>query len=436
MDPSIIILFVILFLLSAFFSGTEIALMSLPSHKIESLLKKWSFGSKELKYIKERNDKLLITILIGNNLVNVYTAALATQISISIAENSWFEQSLAIGISTWIVTFLLLMFGEIAPKSFATKNSERIALLVAKPYKFLIILLHPLLVIIEIIIKVFTGKNTVQEMTDEEIEAFIDMGKSSGILEDKEHEKLKNMLDFHDIYVEEIMTPRVKMDALSSKSTLEEAQKFYLEHTHSRILVYEETIDKIDYIVTIRDILAEIGKWNKEKNLNDITLHKVIKVPLNQPISSLLEIFKKSHKHLALVIDEYGWVAWLITLEDIIEEVFGEIRDETDKEIDEIKEIWINKYEIDPHILMEDILDNFEINLQNIWLEEARYEWETVSYVITDKIGRFPENNEVIVFDIILDDSSEIKKSLEFKILGIVDGKIDRIEVSIKEKNL
>jgi len=158
MDPSQYVLFIVLFLFSAFFSGTEIALMSLPKHKIDSLFKQKLFGSKSLHEIKKNTDRLLITILVGNNLVNVYTAALATQISIQISKNSGIEQSLAVGIATGIITFLLLIFGEIVPKSFATKNAEKIALLVAYPYKVLMTILYPVIIVLELIIRLFTGK--------------------------------------------------------------------------------------------------------------------------------------------------------------------------------------------------------------------------------------------------------------------------------------
>ena len=184
MDPLTIILFVFLFLLSSFFSWTEIALMWLPSHKVDSLVKQWKFWAKALKYIKDRNDKLLITILIWNNLVNVYTATLATQIAMWMARQSWMEESLAIWISTWAVTFLLLMFWEIAPKSFATKNAEKISLLVSKIYKFLMLILFPVVYSIEKLIKLFTWKDKVSNVTNEEIEAFIDMWKDSWTLED------------------------------------------------------------------------------------------------------------------------------------------------------------------------------------------------------------------------------------------------------------
>lgn len=426
MDPLLIILFVILFMLSAFFSGTEIALMSLASHKVEALLKEGRFGAKSLKKIKENNDRLLITILIGNNLVNVYTASLATAIAIGIADSSGMDQAAVIGISTWVITFLLLLFGEIIPKSFATKNAAAMGLLVAPIYKMLMLVLLPAIVVIEGIIKIFSKKDFSEEITEEEIGSFIDMGKNTGTLEHAEHEKLKNVLEFGDILVEEIMTPRVKIEAVSSQISVKETLDYYMEHTHSRLPVYNETIDKIDSFITIRELL----RLPEDKQLSDLELPKVIKVPLNQPIDILFETFQKSHKHLAIVIDEYGGVAGLITLEDIVEEIFGEIRDETDKEVDEIKKMWEHKYMIESSVLVEDILEKFTLTLTDLWLDEKEFGWENMSYVLTHRLWRFPNSGEKIRFDI-FDEEGQNIKDIEFKILTIEDARIGKIEVNM-----
>jgi len=392
--------------------------MSMPSHKLKWLIKQKRFWSKALQKIKENNDRLLITILIWNNLVNVYTAALATTIAIWIWWNS------AVWIATWIVTFFLLLFWEIIPKSFATKNSSTISLLVAPIYRVLMIILYPIISIMEVLIKIFSWKNKVEQMTGDEIESFIDMWKKSGVLEETEHEHIKNMLDFNDTTVEEIMTPRVKIEALDSNSTVKEVRDFYLSHTHSRIPIFEKTIDKIDFFITIRDIL------DKEDNIKikDLDLPKVIKVPLNQPIDKLLENFKASHKLIAIAIDEYGWVSWLITLEDVIEEIFWEIRDETDKEIDEIKANKDGSFICESDILIEDILEKFNLELPDIGLNEKEFDWETLSYVITDVIEWFPKDWEIISFDIKQEDKDSNSK-LEFKVLDIKDHKIGKIEV-------
>ena len=406
--------------------------MSLPEHKIDSLVKQGKLWSKSLKIIKSNNDRLLITILIWNNLANVYTAALATSLAISLAESSGIGSAYAIGIATWIVTFLLLVFGEIVPKSFATKNASFIAISVAPVYKFLMWLLYPVIILMEVIIKVFSGKGTVEKVTDEEIESFIDMWRDSGSLWKGEYEKIKNILDFWDTTAEEIMVPRVKIEALSCHTTVWEALEYYLSHTHSRIPVYSKTIDKIEKFMTIRDILTE----DKTKKLSELNLPNVLKVPLNKPLSKLLATFQKSNKHMAILIDEYGGVEWLITLEDVLEEIFWEIRDETDNETDDINKVWKDSFIVESHVWSEEILEEFNLDLKHIWLDEKEFWWETLSYLITHKLERFPSNGEMLSFDIIEEDDDEkenIGGKLLLKVLDIKDSKIGKVEVK-KEK--
>nr|MDD3720758.1 hemolysin family protein [Candidatus Gracilibacteria bacterium] len=436
MDPVYFFTFIILLLLSGFFSSTELAILSIPNHKVETLFREGRFGAKSLKFLKHNSDRFLITGLIGNNLVNTTIAALATQLSINFAETSGIEQSLAVGIATGIITFVLLMFGEIIPKSFAVKNATFLALTTSNIYKFLLFILFPLVICIEFIVKLFTGKTKSHIITNEELETFIDMGKDSGTLEEGEHQKIKNILEFGDTTVEEVMTPRVNIRALDEDTTVKDAIAFYKENSYSRILIYSGTIDKIDYFFTIRDLLnaKDAGLINEQlKNLDN--LKQVIKVPLNQPLDTVLKIFQKSYKHMAVVMDEYGGVAGIVTLEDIIEEILGEIRDETDRgETDEIKKIGNNSYVIDPSIIIDDILEEFNLTFESIGLHERELSGETVSYIITHKLERFPKPDEIISFHIKCKRDGEKTicegKTLEFRVIGINDGKIDKVEVN------
>ncbi len=437
MDLQTTFIFISLFWLSAFFSASEIALMSLSPHKIDSFIKQNKFWSKDLKFIKQKNDKLLISILILNNLVNIYAAAFATQIAINIAKTSSLEESLVVWISTWIVTFFIIMFGEIVPKSYATKNIDSISLFVAKFYKIVIIILTPLLFFIEIITKITTWKTKAINITDEEIESFIDLWKDNWVFNSSEHEKIKNMLEFSDITVESIYTPRVKIDAIEIETTILKALDFVLKNTHSRIPIYQDTIDNIEYIVNLRFLIEEFKKWNWELKLSELkNLTKVIKIPLNHPIDKLLEVFKTSKNHLAIVLDEYGWVAWLVTLEDIVEEVFWDIQDEYDKEKKEIINIWENKYEVSPSIIFEDLLDELSLSFYNIWLDEKEYYATTLNYFITEELERFPKTWEVLEKKLIWEWFEEGNVFIIFKIKDVVDSIIDSIEVEIIKKEI
>lgn len=430
MDYSTIFIFIILFLLSWFFSGTEIALMSLPIHKVDWFLKQKLPWSKSLKYIKEHSDRLLITILIGNNLINTYTAALATTIAIQFAKNSglWINQSTAVWIATWIITFLLLLFWEIAPKSFASKNAEKISLTVARFYKILMFLLYPIIIVIEYITLFFTWKQKTNKVSEEEIEAFIDMWKESWTLENKEHEYLKNILELQDTTAEHIMTPRVKIDKLSISMTVQEAKEYIMTHTHSRIPVYKWDIDNIVWIVNIRLLITEIDKWNKDKTLDQIQLIKPIKVPLNKPIDWLLKTFQTAHQHIAIVIDEYGGVAWIVSLEDVVEEVFWEIQDETDEEELAIKQLSDNEYIVDSTILFEEMLALFNLSYDDLDLKYEDYVDETISYFITDYLERFPYSKEVITVNLKED------RRLEIKVFQINNQSIGKIKIKMISK--
>lgn len=432
MDPSVYILFLILFILSGFFSGTEIALMSLPRHKVESLVKQKLFGAVALSHIKHNTDRLLITILVGNNLVNVYAAALATQISIELAKTSNMDEALAIGLATGLITFLILVFWEIIPKSFASKNAQKIGLWVAYPYQVLMIVLFPVIFLLEILIKLFTGKTAATRITEEEIETFIDLWKDSGTLEDDDHERLRNTLEFSDTLIEEIMVPRVKVDALSEEVTIDDALNFYITHTHSRIPVYSWQIDVIIGIINIRDILREQKKGNGKMQLKALHFKKFLKAPINQPIDILLETFKKTRQHMAVIMDEYGWVAGVTTIEDIIEEIFGEIHDETDFETDEIIEKGKNHFIIFPSILMDDIVDEFWLELADIGLDEKEFGSETVSYMITHELERFPTEGEEICFAVLDSKWEPSGKKLCFKVIEVTDSSIGKIEVMLK----
>lgn len=438
MDPWQYFVFVLLFLLSGFFSGTEIALMSLPNHKIDTFLKQKKFWARILQKIKSNPDKLLITILVWNNLVNVYAAALATQISISIAESSGIEEWLAIGLATWAITFLILVFGEIVPKSFATKNSEKISLFVAYPYRVLMVLMFPVIFFLEFIIKIFTGKDVGTKVTEEEIETFIDLGKDSGTLEDDEHERLKNTLEFSDTLVEEIMVPRVKIEAIEDTMTIDEALAYYMSHTHSRIPVYHDQIDNIIWIVTIRDILREQSAGRGDILLGDLYFKKLVKVPINQPIDTLLETFKSSRQHMSIVMDEYGGVAGITTIEDIVEEIFWEIHDETDYETDEIVKKSKNIYVVDSSVRIDEVLADMGLTLSHIGLDDREFWGETVSYIITHALERFPEAGEELCYDIIDDMASEDGKIPElvlcFKVLDFEDATMGQVQIQRKNK--
>lgn len=437
MDPVAIIVFIILFLLSAFFSASETAFTSVPSYKVEAYVKQKKFWAKALKKLKSNTDRLLITILIWNNLVNTLTASLATSIAMDIANNLWATWSSgAIWIATWVVTILLLLFWEIFPKTLATRYASKIALSVSKIYNFLQIILFPIIRCIEKLMKLLQKKKTETKVTDEDLEAFIDMSKDSGAFESGEYERLKNMLDFYEITCEEIMTPRVKIDAIPNNLTVDEAIDRIFEYCHSRILVYTETVDDAEWVVTLKELLQVQRKWQWDKKLSELSLWPVIKVALTKPIHLLLELFKKMRRHIAIVIDEFGWIAWLVSLEDVVEEVFGDIQDETDNEIDPIRTDWNWSFLFQSEVRVEEMLDKFELTFDEVWLSETEFSGETLSYFVMSYFERLPKKWEEIILDIKrISEDEKIKDNskLFIRVMSVRNNKIWDIKVSISE---
>lgn len=397
-----IILFIVLLVLLVFFAGTEIPLMSVAQHSIETFIKKNRYGAKALKKIKERNEQLLIVNLIGTTVVTIAISSLGTIVALDIAESMHLSPEKWAWIAVLVVSWIVLFIGEITPKILWVRFLNSTALLVAPIYKFLMFILAPIIWITDIFVKlmniVFGWEWSLHwhKMTQEEFEAFIDISHEKWAVEEEEHKKIKSILDLWETLAESVMTPRVQMDAVSENTTIDSLCEYLLMHSHSRIPVYKETIDHIDNFITFKQAfkLKEAWRWNKK--LSEIQLDEIIKIPLTQPIDIVFKTLQKSRKHMALVLDEHGWVEWIITLEDIVEEVFGDIKDETDKE-----EIYITKTKdwkiiANWNVLINDVLDELKINdIEEIWLEEE-LSWENLSYIITSKLERFPENWEIL----------------------------------------
>lgn len=232
-------------------------------------------------------------------------------------------------------------------------------------------------------------------MSQEELEAFIDFSKEEGAVDGGEHKKIKGVLDLSDTEASSAMTPRVKVDFIPMDCTIDESIDIFLASSHTRLPVSGEDTDDVDYVVTLREALA----WQKQgigaTKLGDLDLEKIIKVPLTKPLDQIFETFQKARKHIALVMDEYGGVAGVITLEDIVEEVFGDIKDEKDREEVYIRRRGDGSLHVKGDVILEDALEHFgKLDLERYGIEE--YEGETVSYLIIALLESFPDNGEKI----------------------------------------
>lgn len=382
----LVISLIILILLSGFFSASETAIISLTDAKVRSMSQKKNPASLILRKLKSDPHRLLITILIGNNLVNIGASVLATVLFTQLFGSS------GLGIATGVMTLFVLVFGEITPKSFATKYSVKISLLVSYPLYFFQKIFSPVIWLLDKLVKFLmrrTGGTAEEKVSEEEIKALIDIGAEKGSIEKREKELLKNILRFNDIEVEEVMTPRVAIDALSAESTLQEAIDFVIKKPHTRIPVYKESIDNIIGVITTKDILALSEKFNTNKKLENLKLMQPILVPVSKKIDVLFKEFQKARQHLAVAIDEYGGTAGIVTLEDLLEEIVGEIADETDIEGLPIETIDENEIFAQGTTRLEDINSYLGIVIEGD-------EKDPISALILDKLRRFPQEGEKI----------------------------------------
>ena len=444
MDPFSIISLVILILLSMFFSGSETALTSIPQHKVDTFSKQHKRWAKYLKYCKKESDKVLMAILIGNNIVNIGSASLATAISIGIAKWINFNQWLVVWIATAIVTILILIFWEIVPKTYAQQNCEKLSLKIAPFYFYLTKILTPIIWCLSLLTKKINKKSDDEhEISQEEIEAFIERAMESDAVEEDTYENIKKMLNFSDITVWEAMTPRVRICAVHDNLTVDQAIEKFLTFHYTRIPVYHERIDDADRVVTLKELLNLQKKYGWDTKLKDLVLYPIHKIPSPTPIDVAMEKFKTSHKHIALVMDEYGWVDWIISLEDIIEEIFGNIQDENDIEINPIRKVWKNSWNVSPFVRIDEFLEESKLTFEELWLDEEEFDGETLSYLITSLLEDFPSEWEEIKIPLKTINDDEIwflkkdevkklpKRMLVIKVKQVEDNTIWDLKISI-----
>lgn len=313
--------------LSGFFSGLEVALVGTTSSKVNQLLKENVKGAKSLHKLKSNPGWMMSSVNLGNNLVNVGSSALATSVSIRIFGSE------GLGIAIGIMTFLILVFGEITPKTYCNANATKIALRFAKVLLIFSYVFWPLVKLFEIItramVKITGSSYYAPPITEEEIKGIVQQGLIDKALEKDESQLVHSALEFDDTVIRTVMTPRTKMFTLPAKMILFEALHEINQSTHSRIPIYDESNDDIVGFVHVRDVLKELESENKMKTLEQIAREPVF-VSQEKMISSLLKEMKGRKTHMAIVIDEHGGVEGLVTLEDLIEEIIGDIEDETD----------------------------------------------------------------------------------------------------------
>ncbi|MFH0776973.1 MAG: hemolysin family protein [Patescibacteria group bacterium] len=405
-EPNLFIYLILLGLiaLSAFFSASEVAFVSLSPAKVKVLESRTSRASKFVVGLKSRPQRFLATILIGNNLVNIFAAGLATMVATNLFGSS------GLGIATGVMTLLILIFGEIVPKAFAQKHAEGFAMISSYPLFLLDKILFPLTFLIEKGLH-FLGAEHTDKMSEEEIVAAVDLGTESGEIKKSEQELIQNVLEFTDTRVDEVMTARVEVDALEKGTSVAVARDFFRKSAHSRLPVFDRSIDKIVGILTLRQIFEFTGA--PDTPIGNLDLFEPVFAPASRTIRSLFQELKSRRTHLAVVLDEHGGTLGIATLEDLLEEIFGEIEDEKDIPEDPIFVLDSRTILVDGDTQLAAIDEKLGTHLA---VDE--FASKNAAFLLLEKLGKLPQKSAKIKTD-----------SAELTIEAVAKNRIQKVKI-------
>ena len=380
MMDRLVTLLVLLFL-SGFFSSAETAMFSISKVKARHIAKQKGRSFQLINRMKEDPHRLLSTILIGNNVVNVGASALATSLVLKIFPNY------AVGLATGVMTFLILVFGEVFPKSIATRNNVLIARITIYPIYWLSVVFYPIIVFLNFIPRM-TGKiKKTPSATEEDLMTFVEVVEEEGEIKEEEKELIHNIFELDDTDASEIMTPRADMFVIdvNEKLPLEAIAK----SGYTRIPVIDGDMDHVIGILNIKDLFIHQVTSGEPVDVRKI-MREPYFVPEQKKLDKLLQQFKKRRYHMAIIVDEYGGVSGLITLEDALEEIVGEIEDETDKEEPRIAEIKKREWMVPGKSDIDEVNEVIPMDIPDL------KEYDTFSGYVLHSIGRIPDEKEEI----------------------------------------
>ena len=392
MDPDSIYqisIIVILLALSAFFSSAETALSAVGKVRIKSLAEQGNKKALRLEKVVDNYAKMISTILIGNNIVNLSASAMTTSLTISLFGNEY------VGIGTGILTLLVLTFGEIVPKTVAKAKAEKISLTYAFFIDKLMWILTPVTYIFDKItyaVSKITGvdMDKADTITENELKAYIDVGHDDGIIESEEHEMIKNVFNFSETVVREIMIPRINIVAINKNLTYDEIASIFMEHMYTRLPVYDKDPDNIIGILNIKDFLFIKDKVNF--SLESILREAHYTYEFKKTTELLIEMRKQGY-NLVFVLSEYGACVGMITLEDLLEEIVGDIKDEyDDDEVSDVTQVADNLYSVDGSMSLLDLNNQLKTGFSS-------NDYDSIAGLIIEKLDRLPKIDDVIEFD-------------------------------------
>ena len=399
---------IILIILSAFFSASETSFFNIKKHQ--------STSGRVAKLLS-RPRELLTFILVGNTFVNIAIGSIAANYTINVIANkiTGFSQDQLLFAEVFLVTLIILIFGEIIPKTFAIKQSVYFSNMISIPITLLFTILKPFFFVFykfsDLIIKLNPFKKEQIFDSEEELKMVTEIVEQEGTIQQTESNMIQSVFEFDDKLVKEILTPRVDIVAISSKMELDQAMDLIKNKKFSKIPVYRDTIDNIEGILYAKDIIPYLTGPRSGVSLLKLSREPFF-VPETKPIDDLLEDFKLKKKNLAIAVDEWGGTSGLVTLEDIVEEVMGELSDPYDSEEYSFRKIKDNNFIVEGSIKIYDLEENINVEFPNI------REYDTLAGFIFDKLGDIPTVNEVVDY-----------KNFSFKVIKIKKNRIDKVEI-------
>ena len=413
MDSTILIQIIVLVILligSSFFSASETALMSLSKIRIRHMQDEGIKGAKLVASLIDDPNKLLTSILIGNNVVNIAATSISTSLFIALIGPQ------GVAVATFIMTILVLLFGEITPKTIAANSSEKVSILVSKPIKVIIFLLTPIVWVFNLITSVIfkilgvDNKNNQPYITEEELKTMLNVSHEEGVLEIEERQIINNVFQFGDMQAKEAMVQRLDMVVINIEDSYDEIIDMFKNEKLSRMPVYNESIDDIIGILNIKDVI-----FLTDEEIKNFDINKYIREPFFtyefKKITQLLEEMKIEKTQMAIVVDEYGGTSGLITIEDLVEVIVGDIEDEYDEEDEEIIVIKEDEYVVEGSTKITDVNELIGVNLES-------EEFDSIGGFIIGHLKRLPEENEIIKVD-----------NIEFRIESLDKNRIKKIRI-------
>ncbi len=401
----------VLFVLSAFFSSSETALMSMDKLRVRYLAEKDRPGARKLAGLLDRPEKLLSAILVGNNVVNIMVSVFATTLFIE------FFGKRGELMTILILTPLLLVFAEVCPKTYAAKYPEKLSFIILHPIRFFMWLLRPVTWLIagvsNLMTRLLTGEGEKASISEDEIRSIIEFGEHAGVVAKEKRLMLHGVFDLAETRVRDVMVPRTEVVGIDANATFEEVVGITASARHSRFPVYEGSLDHVVGVIHSKEILSYLD------NPENFSLQELARppyfVPEAKPIEALMQAFRRKHLHLAVVVDEYGGVEGICTLEDIVEEIVGEIQDEYDEEEILVKKLEPGRYMIDGSTALRYINKRFNLSLSEEHVN-------TLAGFLLHSFGSIPEVGAVCEVE-----------GARFTVREVEDRRIEQIEMEIPQ---